>query len=140
MHSGAKGVLGSTRLLAVCVVLLGLFLMHGSPASAAGGCHGAMAMGSSMPVGPVGPTGATAHRAGQDAPGGAGAATARGTCLSTPAHEQVALPAPGLLAPGAVALPAAAVAAGPQPATGSRRRGPPTGGRARLLEVCGART
>src|SRR5690606_18450570 len=42
MSGGAAGRRGSARLVAACVLLLGLFLMHGAPATAAEGCHGAM--------------------------------------------------------------------------------------------------
>ncbi|MEU2686591.1 hypothetical protein ABZ654_22460 [Streptomyces hygroscopicus] len=42
MSGGAAGRRGIARLVAVCAVLLGLFLMHGAPATAAEGCHGGM--------------------------------------------------------------------------------------------------
>lgn len=42
MSSGHVGRRGIARLLTVCAVLFGLFLMHGSPASAAEGCHGSI--------------------------------------------------------------------------------------------------
>ncbi|WP_405945099.1 hypothetical protein [Streptomyces sp. NBC_00932] len=42
MSSGAARGRATARLAAVCAVLFGLFLMHGAPASAAGGCHGSL--------------------------------------------------------------------------------------------------
>ncbi|MGV9625726.1 hypothetical protein ACWDTB_03960, partial [Streptomyces sp. NPDC003487] len=49
MGSGHASRRGIARLLAVCAVLFGLFLMHGAPATAAEGCHGAMStMAASM--------------------------------------------------------------------------------------------
>jgi len=40
--SGLVSRRGLARLLTACAVLVGLFLMHGAPATAAEGCHGAM--------------------------------------------------------------------------------------------------
>ncbi|GHE60064.1 hypothetical protein GCM10014715_11850 [Streptomyces spiralis] len=154
---------GIARLLAVCAVLFGLFLMHGAPATAAEGCHGAMSDTAALPLPPMtgmAPmTGPTPVAGGQDvapmstvtAPDthGAGpavrAADTSGMsgvhCVSTPAQERVPLPAPGLLAvagAGALALGAAAGLRAAVRATG--RRGPPAGGRDLLLQVCIART
>ncbi|MER6924743.1 hypothetical protein ABT314_38445, partial [Streptomyces spiralis] len=44
---------GIARLLAVCAVLFGLFLMHGAPATAAEGCHGAMSDTAALPLPPM---------------------------------------------------------------------------------------
>ncbi|AOP48624.1 hypothetical protein SL103_22430 [Streptomyces lydicus] len=135
------------RLLAVCVVLLGLFLMHGSPASAAGGCHGAMAgsMAGSMPGAHGAPAVSgshaeafpTGHRADSSPPTSSAAA---GTlCVSTPAHPSPSLPALG--APAAVDLGACgALGCGLLTAAVTRWRGPPRDGRGVLLRVCVTRT
>ncbi|WP_432167928.1 hypothetical protein [Streptomyces sp. bgisy031] len=134
----------NARLPALCAVLLGLFLMHGSPASAAEGCHSPMsapaahaadhagtAMASTAPAG-------TTHAAAQQASpmssiGGA-------TCVSTPARDFTMLPMAGLMA--VVAVPAVLPVVGRPVALGrTGRRGPPTpGGRSLLLQVCVART
>lgn len=44
-QAGGQGI---ARLLVLCAVLAGLFLMHGAPATAAEGCHGVMSV--PMPV------------------------------------------------------------------------------------------
>ncbi len=133
------------RLMAVCVVLVGLFLMHGSPASAAGGCHGAMA--GAMP-GAHGAHGApaasgshaealpTGHRT--DSSPLASSGPTGTLCVSTPAQQSLPLPALGALAAGGLGVwdslgrrLTAAV---------TRWRGPPRGGRGVLLRVCVTRT
>ena len=157
---------GTARLLTVCAVLFGLFLMHGAPSTAAEGCHGGMGMGAAGGSTTAGMAGtpmtgvanapiAGAHHAAMasstppvvDAASGPtmrGAASSGmpGTlCVSTPAHDRIPLPASGLLAvTGALAVvlwgPAGLRAA----AGGTGRRGPPAGGRGLLLQVCVART
>lgn len=127
------------RLLALCAVLLGLFLMHGDPAGAAGGCHGAMS--SAVPM----DEGHASARAPVPAPMSASmpAPTARHageqagtTCVSTPARERTVLP-PGALAAGLAAV----FPPGRRPALGRRKwRGPPPAGRGLLLRMCIART
>jgi hypothetical protein len=123
-------------------VLLGLFLMHGGPAAAGGGCHGAMA---DLAVAHPMPAAMAAHTAGppRTSPG-----------VKAAAHPQEALrgelcrattPRPGIPLPplGAVAfvLPAAVPLPWPRRRPGeARRRGPPGGGRDLLLQVCVART
>ncbi|MDD1061023.1 hypothetical protein NMG29_22850 [Streptomyces cocklensis] len=135
---------GATRLLAACAVLFGLFLMHGTPASAAQGCHGAMPAISAMsapmadaphlpvtaaPMADAAHSPATAGHRTADAPGMPGA-----VCVATPAHERLHLPAPALLAVALIAL-------GAWAAPPARRRGPPpASGRPLLLQVCIART
>ncbi|MET8950507.1 hypothetical protein ACWEO4_04730 [Streptomyces sp. NPDC004393] len=147
VDSAQAGRRGITRLLAVCAVLFGLFLMHGAPTTAAEGCHGAMpAMAASPPTGGHDPAAMTT--AVPPAHGSAPAVRAADTsgmpgmlCVSTPAQERTPLPAPGLLAvagAGGLALwtPARLRAA----AAGTGRRGPPDCGRDLLLQVCIART
>ncbi|MFD5515716.1 hypothetical protein [Streptomyces sp. NPDC127066] len=136
-----------TRLLAVCAVLFGLFFMHGAPATAAGGCHGAMpALSSPMSDGhDVAPAtmghAPDAHQPGltvrhADASGMSGV-----LCVSTPASKRIALPTPSLLAVAAVTVPAFWMPAGLRAAVGrTGRRGPPTSGQDLLLQVCIART
>ncbi|MGW5664012.1 hypothetical protein ACWEWG_28675 [Streptomyces sp. NPDC003758] len=147
VESAQAGRRGVARLLAVCAVLFGLFLMHGAPATAAEGCHGVMTAVASSPV-------AAGHDAAvmdTAAPAGHGpgptvraADTSRMSgmlCVSTPAHERTPLPAPGLLAVAGGAALALWTPARLRAAAGrTGRRGPPGGGRDLLLQVCIART
>ncbi|SEN46054.1 hypothetical protein [Actinacidiphila rubida] len=124
--------------LALWALLLGLFLMHGSPSAAAEGCHGAaysprpaaaMAMPAHAAPGPhaaVRPVSPAAS---------AGPAHSGGTCTATPARGRTAPAAAGTAAGPPVPAPAAA----PGPAPGPERRGPPGGGRELLLRVSVAR-
>ncbi|MFE6666571.1 hypothetical protein ACFVFH_23795 [Streptomyces sp. NPDC057697] len=130
---------GTFRLFVLCAVLSGLFLMHGAPASAAEGCHDAMAVTASASVPPTTTAGHSA------APGGHGPALAAGarseadggSCVFTQARDRV-LPLPA--APGP-ALPAVRELAGHRSAVhGPERRGPPFAGRDLLLQVGVART
>jgi hypothetical protein len=162
----------SVRASVLVAVLLGLFLMHGGPAAAAGGCHGAMpatdaavmssadAPMAAHPAGHVGATGGkvTAHademRSAPAIPaahstGHPAAAAAKATpradeamrgalCLATTPRSGI--PAPPLAAVGLV-FPAAVLLPWTRPGSdGTRRRGPPAGGRRLLLQVCVART
>ncbi|MFG2560746.1 hypothetical protein [Streptomyces sp. NPDC048496] len=152
MGIGQPSERGIARLIAVCAVLLGLFLMHGAPATAAEGCHGAMpsvtvpmhAVTGPMHDGHAAPTMTSAAlpttaQSAQAARAGDGSGMHGVQCVSTPAHERNPLPTAGLSA--AVALPAAWFPAGLRAATGwTRRRGPPAGGRDLLIQVCVART
>ncbi|WP_369390917.1 hypothetical protein AB5J72_27145 [Streptomyces sp. CG1] len=129
------------------VVLLGLFLMHGGPAAAEGGCHGVMqdtaAMGpppaktsASMAAHPAGHPEAAGGRAVVRADGATGMRGA--LCLATTPRSEIPLPpvaAAAFVLPAAVLLPWARSAS-----DGTRRRGLPTGGRPLLLQVCVART
>ncbi|MEV6948642.1 hypothetical protein AB0N07_43335 [Streptomyces sp. NPDC051172] len=122
-------------------VLLGLFLMHGGPAAADGGCHGAMA---DTAVTQPAPTTMAAHSAGHSRTAGDKAApradeTMRGAlCVATPPRSAIPLPP---LAAAALVLPVAALLPrAPRAYTGTRRRGPPLGGRQLLLQACIART
>jgi hypothetical protein len=132
----------TARLLAVCVVVFGLFLMHGSPTAAADGCHGAVT--GSMPMAQSAPAAMGSH---EEAPAtGHFADTSHMTsvgmegtlCVSTPAHQTPPLPTVGALA--------VVVFVGCEPlgrrlaADVTRWRGPPRDGRGVLLRVCVART
>ncbi|MGW1258796.1 hypothetical protein ACWD5Q_27335 [Streptomyces sp. NPDC002513] len=147
MDGAQAGRRGITLLPAVCAVLFGLFLMHGAPATATEGCHGAMpAMAASPPAGGHGAAATTA--AAPPAHGFAPAVRAAGTsgmpgalCVSTPAHDRTPLPAPGPLAvAGAAGLALWTPARLRAAADGTGRRGPPARGRDLLLQVCIART
>ncbi|WP_407917959.1 hypothetical protein [Kitasatospora sp. NE20-6] len=136
-------------LLSVCALLLGLFLMHGAPASAAG-CHGALA--DRMAGAPAPAMAHTGHPDRTD--GGAAAQTAGDRtgvtarpgsgmaggelCVSTPAQGRAALTLSAALV--LVALADRAVLQGPAATGLLRRRGPPRAGRALLTQVCISRT
>lgn len=132
---------GIARLPALCAILLGLFLMHGSPAAAVDGCHGrtgpAVVMHDGHDPATASPEPARTRpgtfRAADDMAG-------HGTlCVATPAEQRIPLPvAPltGLFALAALAFWAVHRAWRPG---GTGRRGPP-GGRGLLLQVCVART
>ncbi|MGW3116964.1 hypothetical protein ACWDBW_07410 [Streptomyces sp. NPDC001107] len=125
-------------------VLLGLFLMHGGPAAADGGCHGSMAdtkvtavtrpVPDTMASHPADHSRTTADKATTRAD-----ETMRGAlCLATSPRSAIPLPP---LATAAVVLPAAALLPRtPRAYAGTRRRGPPIGGRELLLQACIART
>ncbi|WP_406424250.1 hypothetical protein [Streptomyces sp. NBC_01589] len=149
--TGQKRRRGIARLPALCAVLLGLFLMHGAPATAAEGCHGAMSA-APMPAGHDTAAMAPATRtfvtpASSPVMTQAGAQQASGAsamdgamCVSTPARDRIPLPTGGLLAVTAV-LAATFLAARPPTLGRTGRRGPPPpGGRSLLLTVCIART
>lgn len=137
------------RLLILCAVLLGLFLMHGAPATAAEGCHGAMPAASPTAHGhdpaAMGSPGAEAVAS---APSPrrvqqvSGASSTHGTlCVSTAARDLTPLPVGGALV-AVVAVSAIGILANlPVPLVRTGRRGPPPpGGRSLLLTVCVART
>ncbi|MGW3415548.1 hypothetical protein [Streptomyces sp. NPDC000888] len=135
---------GVPRLLALCAVLFGLFLMHGAPVNAVGGCHGEGVMPApvSMPA-HSGHTAAQGEQAGVPAVSltTAMAAMSGELCVSTPARDRLPLPASGLLAGlGLVGLAVWGLAGCPSAMWGPARRGPPSGGRGFLLQVCVART
>ncbi|MFE1788734.1 hypothetical protein ACFW7J_10125 [Streptomyces sp. NPDC059525] len=144
MISGQLSRRATARLMAVCAVLLGLFLMHGAPATAAEGCHSAMAHVTPIDDGHHHTAMSRATEATGDepilkaspAPGMGG-----GSCVSTPAHDRISLPTPGLLAAAVFgALTAGLSARLRQTGAGTGRRGPPDGGRDLLNRVCIART
>lgn len=117
----------AARWLAACAVLCGLFLMHGTPASAADGCHGGQMP--AMPAATAHHSPAMAEHGTADEPGAPGE-----LCVATAPHERIHLPEPGLLAVALIVPAARAAARAP-------RRGPPQrSGRPLLLQVCIART
>lgn len=149
MESTMGRATGRVRLPAVLAVLIGLFLMHGAPTGAMGGCHGAMpvtlpaslpAMGDSM--GTVEASGHTSPTA-TDAVYGAVAQPPSGAmCLSTLARDSQVLPLPALVALAAFVFLGGPAAGAGRPGGGfsAGRRGPPSSGRQLLLQVCTART
>ncbi|WP_327299164.1 MULTISPECIES: hypothetical protein [unclassified Streptomyces] len=164
MSSGAARGPATARLAVVCAVLFGLFLMHGAPATAAGGCHGFLSsasMNAAMPGGTdaARPGGANAamppgHGGSAMAPAaahpvaahqgpafraGTGAGPRGAVCVSTPARDRT-LFGPGLSGPAVLALPAVRPSRGRAVLLGGTgRRGPPVSGRSLLLRVCVAR-
>jgi hypothetical protein len=138
---------GLARLLALCAVLLGLFLMHGAPASAADGCHGAVPttatahQGHNAAAMTTAATAAMVHPVDPQIQATDGAAMGHGAqCVSTPARDRLPLPAAGLVALAVAALTALSWADRPWSLARTGRRGPPAGGRGLLLQVCIART
>ncbi|MFJ2894926.1 hypothetical protein ACIO87_08575 [Streptomyces sp. NPDC087218] len=144
---------GVSRLLVLCAVLCGLFLMHGAPVGAAGGCHDAMttAREPSGPL-PAEPMEMAAHAAVPTEPSGHAAARYGGgparaagdlfsasgeSCVFTQSRDRVL---PLLLALGLVVLAVRGVTGRRAAVRGPERRGPPFGGRDLLLQVCVART
>ncbi len=131
----------TARLLAVCAMVFALFLMHGMPTAAAGGCHAAMAARTPMPQSP--PPVKVSHAGTQAAGHFADAShmTAAGLngtlCVATPAHQRPSAPVGAAAVVGFAGCepPGRRFAAG-----GTRWRGPPGGGRGVLLRVCVART
>ncbi|MCM2419094.1 hypothetical protein [Streptomyces sp. RKAG293] len=139
----------TARLLTLCAVLLGLFLMHGAPATAAEGCHGAMSAASPMPHGhdPAAMTSTVPDAMGSaTSPPGAqqvsGASLMHGAlCVSTAARDQTPLPMGGALLAVVATTTVGMLANRPVPLGRTGRRGPPPpGGRSLLLTVCIART
>ncbi len=140
----ATGPATGARWAVLCALLLGLFLMHGSPASATG-CHPASASPppapASAPPSASASHAATGHtRSGEDRPT-ATAPVRQGSsaaaCVSTQARDRASVPAPGAALPPHPPLPALT---GPCPAGVERGgRAPPDGGRELLVRVCVAR-
>lgn len=136
------------RLSAVCAVLLGLFFMHGAPATAAEGCHGTMpAIAASQMTGGhdaaimTPPHAPAAHDRGPAVQATAAPGMPGALCVSTPAHERIPLPAPGMLTlAGAAALALWTLLRLRAAVGGTWWRGPPEGGRDLLMKVCIART
>ncbi|NIY62550.1 hypothetical protein [Streptomyces malaysiensis] len=141
----------AARLLAVCAVLLGLFLMHGAPATAASGCHGTMP--ASAPVEHAGQTAGGHHgdshhgdtamvAAGSVAPHAAPqevSAEHGAQCVATPTRDRLLLPVWALVAVAVVAFSVEWPTGRDRAAGEAGRRGPPGGGRELLLRVCVAR-
>lgn len=137
MDRGRTRTPGGSRLLVLCAVLCGLFLMHGAPASAAEGCHDATAV-----TAPVSMTTTAGHPAvrGEHDPARVAAArpaTDGESCVFTHARDRVL---PLLMALGLVLLAVRALAGRRTAVRGPARRGPPFAGRDLLLQVCIART
>lgn len=137
---------GLARLPAVFAVLLGLFLMHGAPATAAEGCHGALTATAASPMAGghdaavMTTTMPAAHSPGPVVRAADAAGMHGELCVSTPAHERVHLPAPGLLAVAGAGVLVLWALIRRAAADGTGRRGPPASGRGLLLQVCIART
>lgn len=149
------------RLLAVCAVLLGLFFMHGAPASASEGCHGVL-MGSAPMSGAHMSMARTSVDASVDAPADAAArpaprvgsqttatststvigakAGAGGTCWATAVRGRAPLTGWAQDAIAVLPLLGTGLAARGPTRCRDRRRAPPPGGRSLLLRVCVART
>ncbi len=135
MATGGSGTAGSgatARLLFLCAVLAGLFLMHGAP-GAARGCHD--------PAGAIAAhvTGTAAGHTAHPATGVLRAHPDATRCVATKSRDGVALPAPGPAVAGALPVLLTAVAGLPGRRADSPR-GPPSAGRRLLLQVCVART
>ncbi|MFJ5882997.1 hypothetical protein [Kitasatospora cineracea] len=133
----ATGPAAAARWAVLCALLLGLFLMHGSPASATG-CHPASAspsMSRSVSHAAGGHARAVEDRPGATAPVRHGSSAA--ACVSTQARDQAPVPAPGAaLPPHPPLLPLI----GPGPVGAERGgRAPPDGGRELLIRVGVAR-
>jgi hypothetical protein len=133
------------RLLVLCAVLLGLFLMHGAPAGATGGCHGMVEAPASTQHAHEAPM-APQTSVGVALPGAVQVGVADGTgspgalCVSTPARDRIAVPAASLVAAVALAgLLAWSITGRRWSRARGSRRGPPDG-RGLLLQVCVART
>ncbi len=149
----ARASRAAARLLLLCAVLAGLFLMHGAPGSAHG-CHGAVRTDAVLmdavrtDAAQAMPPQAHAHAAVHPALPAAPAVPATGTlrahgdrtlCVATKTRDGVPLPAPGPAVAGALlALPAAVSRLFGRRADSPR--GPPCAGRRLLLQVCVART
>ncbi|MER6474192.1 hypothetical protein [Streptomyces collinus] len=134
---------GVARLWAVSALLFGLFLMHGAPAAAVGGCHGAMSVavttGGSHTVVAMS-EGTVSPRPQADRPLAASGVSPHGTlCVAVPAPHDIPVPVAPLVGVAALAALAAWALRWAWDPDGTRRRGPP-GGRRLLLQVCIART
>lgn len=134
---------GTSRLLVLCALLLGLFLMHGSPAAATEGCHtGAAAMPAMAPIS------AGLHADGMEQTPHVHAATGladhegstEGLCVSAPVRGQVVVPAALLLALIPLTVTGLLWPAQIAGVFTGLRRGPPQAGRNLLHQVCIART
>src|SRR5215472_16906948 len=111
-----------TRAVLLGAVLTGLFLMHGAPGAASGGCHGGMAVS------------ATSHHHAMDQP--ASGKQAGGLCLATSIRSGFDLVPVGVPVSVAIGLLIMGTRFVVRRSTG---RGPP-GGRALLTQVCVSRT
>jgi hypothetical protein len=145
--TGRTGRRAVARLLAVCAVLFGLFLMHGAPATAAPGCHGETAASALTPhhaqVSGHHADAATAPAAGARAPQAVPSAPSAGdgsVCVAVAPRERLLAPVVWVLAALALVVFYAGAGSGWWAAARQvARRGPPDGGRELLLRVCTAR-
>lgn len=123
-NRAARVLTRAVLLGALGAVLAGLFLMHGAPGAASGGCHGGMVAVPAMPH----------HQHSMDRP--ASAEPAAGLCLATSIRSGFDPVPVGVLEPVVAGLLAVAVGF---VASRPTDRGPP-GGRALLTQVCVSRT
>lgn len=126
-------------------MLLGLFFMHGAPASAGAGCHGApmsaeAAMTATQAAAPAAATASADHYAPSVAAPHHATATAGATCWATPARGKVALSGWAVAVLAVLPLLCAEPASRVPVRFGGGWRGPPSEGRTVLLRVCVART
>ncbi|WP_143686957.1 hypothetical protein [Streptomyces sp. TLI_171] len=123
----------AARWAVLCALLLGLFLMHGSPASAAG-CH---RMAPEPSAGAAGLRHDLDGHAERSVTGPVPHGSSAAACVSTQARDPLPLTAPGAAVPWTHPRPPSArpVAAG----DAGGGRAPPGGGRELLLRVCVAR-
>ncbi|MBD0737326.1 hypothetical protein [Streptomyces sp. CBMA29] len=148
------------RLLAVCAVLLGLFFMHGAPASASEGCHGVAVtmdldmdlarmssaasvdatVSATVSVAVAATTRATPHVRPQAPASHVAKTGSGGTCWATPVRARAPLTGWAQVAFALLPLAGAGLAASGTAPSRDRRRTPPPGGRAISLRVCVART
>ncbi|MEV5239730.1 hypothetical protein AB0K89_11565 [Streptomyces cinnamoneus] len=135
------------RLLAVCAVLLGVFLMHGTPATAATGCHEAMTALAPMPGEHAahGEHSAAVEAATAALPASAHAVSPAMTgehgaqCVATPVRDRILLPTIWLLAAVVIGSVSVWMLLRRVAAGQAGRRGPPGSGRDLLLRVCVSR-
>lgn len=136
---------GPARLLAVCAVLLGVFLMHGAPAVAAGGCSGDPAVSSAAHHGDATARAMAAAHAAMAHPDASGVWAVSGAgghgaqCVARSAPDRLPVSEPALVTAVALALLTAWCLYRVFGWGRRRHRGPP-GGRQLLLQVCVART
>ncbi|MGW8725074.1 hypothetical protein ACWGNF_03435 [Streptomyces sp. NPDC055808] len=141
MDSGRTRGVGFSRFLVLCAVLFGLFSMHGAPASAAGGCHGDLAMATPMgaPMS-MGHATMSGDHIGRQATSVTPPMSGE-VCVSTPARDRLPAAAAGLFGVlGLVVLVVRGLAGRRTTPFARARRGPPLHGRGLLLQVCVART
>lgn len=143
------------RVVAVCAVLAGLFLMHGLATQE---CHGRAGTSASSMTHPMAAMPATVDGIGTSvettahtslnrssvhvtSTSGADAGAPGGLCVSTPPTSGVAVLLALLLAAGSVVLASAAPPANQAtPQRNHRRRAPPVAGSALLMNLCVSRT
>jgi hypothetical protein len=155
VNTSAPSARAAARVVAVCAVLAGLFLMHGlvtqqchggAGTSASSMTHPAAAMpaavgGTVNPVETMAPASLNSSSVHSPSTDGADADTPSGLCVSTPPTSGLIGLLALLLAIGVLVL--ASVVARPNLATcprNHRRRAPPLAGSALLMNLCVSRT